>query len=71
MERLKSCPFEEPVGEYEIEIDKQQTNFDWLTETPERLASWIENVLMESGCEVTQCRETWIMWLKQPHKPIS
>ena len=49
-------------------VKKRQTNFEWLTETPERLASWIEYVLIESGCEVTQCRETWIMWLKQPHR---
>ena len=46
---------------------KPKTNFEWLTKTPERLASWIEYILIESGCEVTQCRETWIMWLKQPH----
>lgn len=46
---------------------KPQTNFEWLTETPERLANWIENILIESGCEVTQCSEMWIGWLKQPH----
>lgn len=31
MEILKSCPFEEPVGEYEIENDKPtMTNEEWF-----------------------------------------
>lgn len=46
---------------------KPQTNFEWLTESPERLANWIERILTESGCEVTQFSEMWIGWLKQPH----
>ena len=61
------CDFCDGSGVFITNAVEPQTNFDWLTETPERLASWIENILIESGCEVTQCRETWIMWLKQPH----
>ena len=47
---------------------KPMTNFDWVTESPERLARWIEGILIESGCEVTQCSEMWIGWLKEKHE---
>ena len=76
---LKTCPFEEPVGKYEIENDKpMMTNEEWFCGlSTEEKAKWIAtqcgNAVMESTYDVSKLRKKryWVEWLKQPHKPIS
>ena len=56
--------------------EKEQTNFDRITQSPESLAEWIEE--LEYGgnfcvrccpkyceCDNTQCKEMMVEWLKQ------
>ena len=45
MEILKSCPFEEPVGKYEIERSTPMTEQEYIqTCNTEQLAEWICSV---------------------------
>ena len=86
METLKSCPFEEPVGKYEIENDKPTTNEEWLRQAnTEQLVQVIH--LMTTSCYV--CGKDGVdykrcyfhkkctgpkeieEWLKEPHTPFS
>jgi len=86
METLKSCPFEEPVGEYEIENDKpMMTNEEYLRScNTEQLVHVIH--LMTTCCYV--CGKEGVdykrcyfhkkctgpkeieEWLKEPHDPF-
>ena len=85
METLKSCPFEEPVGKYEIENDKPTTNEEWLRQAnTEQLVQVIH--LMTTSCYV--CGKDGVdykrcyfhkkctgpkeieEWLKEPHTPF-
>lgn len=74
---LKSCPFEEPIGKYEIESDKLMTNEQWFcTLSTEEKAKVFANAtystalapmeILALGKEFEQ--KKWEMWLKQPHK---
>lgn len=69
METLKSCPFEEPIGNYEIENDNQMTNDEWRkTCSVEEFAKWIENKLAWAAKEQGYLDANyWAKWLKQPH----
>ena len=77
METLKSCPFEEPVGKYEIENDKpMMNNEEWFdTLSTEEKAKTIANATYSSammGAEITALPKEdearkWEMWLKAPH----
>lgn len=78
MEILKSCPFEEPVGKYEIENDKPiVTKEEWFCGlSTEEKAEWLtEFGIRFIPCELTvpsQKIKTYknniLEWLKQPHK---
>ena len=77
METLKSCPFEEPVGEYEIENNKtMQTNEEWFCGlSTEEKAKWIAyQIYYAAKCDVYSenrkdwSSKDWEMWLKQPHR---
>ena len=49
LEKLTSCPFEEPVGKYQIvQQEKRRTRFDKITESPSALAYFIRDI----GCNV-------------------
>lgn len=67
METLKSCPFEEPVGKYEIENDKPiMTNEEWFCGlSTEEKAKRIINIAVNSDCDY----RTIVEWLKQPYSP--
>lgn len=49
METLKSCPFEEPVGNYEIENDKpKMTNEEWFNSlSTEEKAKVLETIIIK------------------------
>jgi hypothetical protein len=84
METLKSCPFEEPVGKYEIKNDKSMTDQEYIqTCNMEQLAE----VLGKIAKNAYQCGQDgktnkcvnrhnctgycdygWGEWLKQPHR---
>ena len=52
-EKLESCPFEEPAGQYEIvPAKKKRTRFDKITESPETLANFIDSHFdfCDAGC---------------------
>lgn len=75
MEILKTCPFEEPVGKYEIESAKPMTEQEWLqTCTTEQLAEkltdfsfWLEFELPTNERR-EKVRNKLLKWLKQPHR---
>ena len=76
---LKSCPFEEPVGKYEIENDKpMMTNEEWFdTLSTEGKAKWLDGLI--AYCfgigHITESEQKKYqkivadveLWLKQPH----
>ena len=67
---LKSCPFEEPVGKYEIENDKpMMTNEKWFDSlSTKEKAKWLEEKMTWAAQEQgTFTAKGWEMWLKQPH----
>ena len=85
METLKSCPFEEPVGEYEIENDKpMMTNDEWRRIcSTEDFAEFI-NLIIRVGPYENEPKDFWehvygrggehgaksiVAWLKKPHTP--
>lgn len=76
METLKSCPFEEPIGKYEIEkTEKPMTEQEYLqTCDIEQLAEWIASVVQKAisikennGIVMLESAIWWGEWLKQPH----
>lgn len=74
MEILKSCPFEEPVGDYEIENDKTMTEQEYLqTCTTEQLAEKLTDFSFWLVFELPtdkkreRIRKKIELWLKQPH----
>ena len=75
VEILKSCPFEEPVGKYEIENDKpMMTNEEWFCSLPtEEKAEFLAKKCGEISCKffLGEAEEIfsryWVEWLKQPH----
>ena len=82
METLKSCPFEEPVGKYEIENDKpMMNNEEWRkTCSAEEFAEWISNLAYacmrcgmsngEAYCHTGHCIQDEadaVEWLKEIH----
>lgn len=65
METLKSCPFEEPVGEYEIENTKLQNNEEWFCNLDtEDKAREISDMTAQGYWS----EELVEKWLKQPHR---
>lgn len=83
MEILKSCPFEEPVGEYEIERSEPLTEQDYIqTCNTEQLAD-VLGIIAKNAYQCGQdgktskcvnrknctgyCEYGWYAWLKQPH----
>ena len=76
METLKSCPFEEPIGKYKIEIDKQQTNEEWFCQLPTSekakvlsnatYSSVMNSEILIAGKEAEQ--KKWELWLKEKHE---
>ena len=76
---LKSCPFEEPVGKYEIENDKpMMTNEEWFDGlSTEEKAEFLAKKCCEISCKffLGEAEEIfsryWVEWLKQPHTPFS
>ena len=71
METLKSCPFEEPIGEYEIENDKpMMTNEEWIKQcNTEQLVDAIFECTMANSWNFS--KNGIKRWLKQPHTPNS
>ena len=74
MEILKSCPFEEPVGKYEIENDKpKMTNEEWFCQLPTwEKAEFFANIYPKSVGEAlikisNGDKEKWEKWLKEKH----
>ena len=76
MNKLETCPFEEPVGEYEIERSEPMTNEEWFdTLSTEEKAEVFANASYYSammGAEITALPKEdevrkWKMWLKAPH----
>lgn len=77
---LKSCPFEEPIGEYEIENDKpMMTNEKWFDSlSTKEKAKWLDGVIaycfgVSRITETEQKKYQHIvadveLWLKQPHE---
>ncbi len=50
MKELKSCPFEEPAGAYEIVPgEKKKTRFEKITESPTSLAYFLMDVRCNVG----------------------
>lgn len=68
MEILKSCPFEEPVGKYEIENDEpMQTNKEYMqTCSSDELANTIFRLIVH-GTVIRPDREYIKKWLKEKH----
>ena len=73
---LKSCPFEEPVGKYEIGNDKPTTNEEWFDSlSTEEKAEFLAKKCGEISCKffLGEAEEIfsryWVEWLKQPHTP--
>ena len=49
MNKLETCPFEEPAGQYEIVPEKKKkTRFEKITESPIALAYFVRDI----GCNV-------------------
>lgn len=73
MEILNSCPFEEPIGKYEIENDKPQTNEEWRKtcseeEFVEALTKVVLNIVSwNNDPKPSEVRNILKAWLKQPH----
>ena len=85
METLKSCPFEEPVGEYEIENDKpMMTNEEWFCGLSTEQKAEFLNLIIRVGPYENEPKDFWehvygrggehgaksiVEWLKKPHPP--
>ena len=71
---LKSCPFEEPTGEYKIENDKKPiTNEEWFCSlsTEEKAKVIIEESMRDSLITkryYEKLKGELTEWLKQPHR---
>ena len=69
--KLASCPFEEPVGAYEI-AEKAKTNFEDVTASPERLAEFLRKLKPFCARSCNSCPfvleacndKDWLGWLK-------
>lgn len=81
-EVLKSCPFEEPIGKYEIEkTEKPMTNEEYIKSLDtEQLAEWLVEVTQycfECGLNTNNCvlcpfekcigKGFAMEWLKEMH----
>ena len=74
METLKSCPFEEPIGKYKIEIDKQQTNEEWFCGlSTEEKARFLDKICYSAwGDRNSRFKDMadytdWMEWLNEIH----
>jgi hypothetical protein len=64
METLKSCPFEEPVGKYEIENDKPMMTHEELLKSfsTDKMAEFL------SVIDINRYdKQWWESWLKEKH----
>ena len=53
MNKLETCPFEEPAGQYEIVPEKKKkTRFEKITESPTALAEYLSNISTMPVCEI-------------------
>ena len=49
MNKLETCPFEEPAGQYEIVPEKKKkTRFEKITESPTALAMFLDQAVFQS-----------------------
>lgn len=74
---LKSCPFEEPTGQYKIENDISQTNEEWFCQlSTKEKAKEIYKIAKDDFKELRKLFygvanddiDAIAMWLKQPHR---
>lgn len=77
MEILKSCPFEEPVGKYEIERSTPMTEQEYIqTCNTEELAEFLHGIMIRAVQATWDGKKPdypaylydWKKWLKEKHE---